>query len=471
MLFGQKKERSSRVFSGVCFAFFFVALFWPTICQARQAAVGSPLDPDVPYLQGKANDSYQIFWTDSTSALKSAKACVETLQKNGMGQVIKSVWGDLWKWGWALACHETGGQYARMENDTEGYAYFKGTCTFQITFTDEKNLLRFSQIMNVSPGEVNQKIRYDKEFCARSGLYVFKGYGLAVFKTIPKALCAFGANVHLQQALSNPKGRCAMGDEMAIVRAWVMFAAGEGPDPRVSGVATGENEVFSLQEGNRGYGNSYIEVPELGKIVQLNCHSFDMKTPGRLALATKAFRNAMLLGVEDETRNVIKAQSDPDTTPKHGYRGHFLSRYCIDFIETIQQFYQKLRQLLTLSGLKEFIIQLVTEIVVAFLNKVCQYLIEGLETVLEMICLPLPDISLPSLGLPEIPSKSCDGISLNDIITLKTTEAVSIEDILNSETAGEIMPIDPVPTIRPASPGPIYDWIIKGPVKDITGGL
>ncbi len=135
-----------------------------------------------------------------------------------------------------------------------------------------------------------------------------------------------------------------------------------------------------------------------------------------------------------QMEETIKAQSDPDKTPEEGYRGHFLSRYCIDFIQTIQQFYEKLRKLLTLTGLKEFIVGLITEIVVAFLNKVCQYLVEGLEAVLEMICIPLPDINLPSLELPGIDGQSCDGISLGDYLKVVPAEPFSTEGFVDKKT-------------------------------------
>lgn len=127
--------------------------------------------------------------------------------------------------------------------------------------------------------------------------------------------------------------------------------------------------------------------------------------------AAKAYSNAVQIAGMKKYKDALKAQAD---NPQQNVHGKIEKTYCI---EDIKIYFKTLRQLI--SDLKAFIIKMIEWLIEYILEKICELIISAIETLLEMICIPLPDLSLPDLlgfGLPET---TCSGISLGDFVSIE----------------------------------------------------
>jgi hypothetical protein len=71
-----------------------------------------------------------------------------------------------------------------------------------------------------------------------------------------------------------------------------------------------------------------------------------------------------------------------------------------------------------LSGALSLIATAVLGLVTWLIGYVCKYVVTTINNLLASICLPIPNLSL-SMSLPSLQSKSCDGISLLNVISVK----------------------------------------------------
>jgi hypothetical protein len=70
-----------------------------------------------------------------------------------------------------------------------------------------------------------------------------------------------------------------------------------------------------------------------------------------------------------------------------------------------------------LSGLLNVIVGVLLAIVSSVINAICKYVVDAVTTVLEMICLPIPNLGF-SLSMPSTSSGYCNGLSLGSFISV-----------------------------------------------------
>jgi hypothetical protein len=73
-----------------------------------------------------------------------------------------------------------------------------------------------------------------------------------------------------------------------------------------------------------------------------------------------------------------------------------------------------------LSGTLSLVATAILNALYAVLNMVCKYIVTSINNLLASVCLPIPNLSL-SMSLPSLKIQSCDGISLQNLISVKGT--------------------------------------------------
>jgi len=115
--------------------------------------------------------------------------------------------------------------------------------------------------------------------------------------------------------------------------------------------------------------------------------------------------------------------------------------YCIS--ADYAKFFETLIGLL--EGLDGVILGIIKTMIETLLEKVCEYVATGINSLLEMICIPLPDISLPSFSLPGFSGTSCDGISLADFVTVSSGKPLDLTGKLPDKIFSNILTRDDIP--------------------------
>lgn len=115
------------------------------------------------------------------------------------------------------------------------------------------------------------------------------------------------------------------------------------------------------------------------------------------------------------------------TNPKKNIRGEIGTSYCID---KILLYFDIIRGLLAGASWIEGII---ATLISTVFNAVCEYAVAAITTVvnnvLDSICIPIPSLSF-SIDLPSIDRKSCDGLSLSDVMGVGVTRASSLSTLV-----------------------------------------
>lgn len=123
------------------------------------------------------------------------------------------------------------------------------------------------------------------------------------------------------------------------------------------------------------------------------------------------------LGAQEEIKNdTLEAQAKNPTRISDIWNG-----YCLK--AEFSNFFKNLINLL--SGLDQFILGLILQLVEQLLEQVCSWINDAIHAVLEMVCLPISLPSLPSFSLGGIGGQTCNGISLNDLITVSAGKPVT----------------------------------------------
>lgn len=71
-----------------------------------------------------------------------------------------------------------------------------------------------------------------------------------------------------------------------------------------------------------------------------------------------------------------------------------------------------------LSGTLSLVATAVLSLMNWLVSYVCKFIITGINNLLASVCLPVPNLNL-SMSLPSLESKSCDGISLQNVISVR----------------------------------------------------
>ncbi len=129
---------------------------------------------------------------------------------------------------------------------------------------------------------------------------------------------------------------------------------------------------------------------------------------------------AVTWGAGDQIR---KAQAE---SPMKNSRGDIGLKYCFKDITSIYDSLMDILDKEILGPIWKAIMYLFQQIS----SKVCEYVLSALDALMEMICLPLPDISMPNLSLPGLDSVSCDGRSLNDYVRVELAEPFDLRRLI-----------------------------------------
>lgn len=151
------------------------------------------------------------------------------------------------------------------------------------------------------------------------------------------------------------------------------------------------------------------EYAELNKKV-LDCGGYKDVAQGLLK-SVKAFRSSQWDDGEKTTKSLFKSFADSNSSGFKDYKG---DRYkCLGY--KYRDFFKALLDFITdwASTIKKLLIQLVETI----LTKICSVVADAINSVLSMICIPLPSTSL-GLGAPELGLSGCNGVSLSDFVTI-----------------------------------------------------
>lgn len=101
--------------------------------------------------------------------------------------------------------------------------------------------------------------------------------------------------------------------------------------------------------------------------------------------------------------------------------------FCLGY--KFKEFFQKLLDFISdwKSAIKKLLIQLVESI----LEKVCSFVASTINSLLSMVCIPLPNISLPNFSLPGFGGQSCDGISLSSFVQITSGQPLDLKSKLD----------------------------------------
>lgn len=127
-------------------------------------------------------------------------------------------------------------------------------------------------------------------------------------------------------------------------------------------------------------------------------------------------------------KTVLKGQAENPIEKARGDTTKCISGKIKDYFSAI---------LSLLDGLEGFILDMIKSLILSILEKVCDLIVDAINSVLNMICIPLPSLSLPNMSLPGIEGKSCDGISLATFIKVEKGEGFDLtnktpQSILNN---------------------------------------
>lgn len=342
--------------------------------------------------------------TDALWAKREAKACEDNfkLSKNkNFAAVIKSVWGGDAGWGLAIACHELRGTLAggsglvdsKMAKDGKVLAN-DAVCGFQIDRAS--GYKEYANRLGIPLDKFVETLNADPYACARAGYEIFKDKAKVRGVNGSKIgmLCAYAGGTHLRHFWE--KGTCGAYIEFGAVKA------------RLEGVDFDVNIQADINKPCYGCGEATI--PEVGTIYFLNCHDYSVEFAAAIAKAAKAFRAALITEGEEVRQDSIEAS----VTNKTDY-SHIEDSYCLK--AQYSQFFETLLTLL--NGIDQFIYKIVRTLLEEAMQKVCEYVASAISSVLKSICLPLPNLDT-SFGLGSLSTKSCEGISLNDLINFSS---------------------------------------------------
>jgi len=141
-----------------------------------------------------------------------------------------------------------------------------------------------------------------------------------------------------------------------------------------------------------------------------------------------------------------KAQKSLAENPIRYAYGDIETTYCIS---GMYGFYKTLAQILNLNAVISAIVSIILSVLEDLLNQVCQLVLQAIDNVLTMICLPLPDLSLGKFTLPGLDGVSCDGISLADYVSVDRAPAL---DLTGSSVPSNLMSV-PLSVIAPSKTG------------------
>ncbi len=388
--------------------------------------------PSVPYLTPpKGGQWYQKDWVDVTYGTKRAKVCVANMKANGLHNAIERVWTGSpdATYGRAIACHESNGvtgavEYGRKKG--EG-----GACAFQID--PKSGYESVAKGIGVEPSEFLATILSDPVACAKAGRHVLVTLMNARGGLIA-GLCNYVGGAHYGQY--KRLGKCAMSDELLLVREYVEAAlAGTEPDIK---------QTVQDDPTKECYGCVKLSGGKIGTMTVLNCHDYTMALSGELAKASLKYQNAVRIATMDLGKQIQKAQAD---SPMKNARGDIGLKYCFKDITSI---YDSLMDILDKEILRP-IWKAIMYVLQQISSKVCEYVLSAIDAVLEMICLPLGDFSMPNFSLPGIDSVSCDGRSLRDYISI-VNAPTSVDKLLETVTGEKGVPFVNYPTYIPTSP-------------------
>ena len=70
-----------------------------------------------------------------------------------------------------------------------------------------------------------------------------------------------------------------------------------------------------------------------------------------------------------------------------------------------------------LAGIVSVVAVIILGVINAILGKICEFIVTGINNLLSMICLPVPNLGL-SLSLPSLQRETCDGMSLGNFMSV-----------------------------------------------------
>jgi hypothetical protein len=175
--------------------------------------------------------------------------------------------------------------------------------------------------------------------------------------------------------------------------------AGTVPPPLVDGATDVPNVAPYTQEQKAAVGNDSAKLPP-------NCH--DINLMQSMTMAKKGFQTGDMLIAGDV------------------YNKHNTSTKYMECIITISGYFNVIQNILQiLTGLKDTIAGLIMAVVVKILDFACEYVVAGINYLLASACLPMSSLDL-NLDLPGMPSTTCDGLSLLDLMQAHGTFSTNI---------------------------------------------
>ncbi len=384
-----------------------VCFFVLGIAFSAQAATSL----SVPYLEPPAGKNwYQKDWVDVSYGVKRAKACLVNMKSNGLYSAINAVWigSPDAAIGRAIACHESSGLTGALEyNRSKGQG---GACAFQIDpaagYTD------VAKGIGLDPSEFLDTILRDPTYCAKAGRYVLIGHmnasdGAGGKKGLIGGLCNYVGGAHYRQfkKLQN----CAMAEELLLVREYVE-AVDQGHEPDIA---------FEVQDDPSQECYGCVKMTgSSGTKVLLNCHNYDMSMSNELALAAINHRSALKISAFARARDTMESMANWT-----GLTGKVKQKYCIEELVYLED---RLIQFLSLDFYVAALVNMILEMLERILDQVCQIIKTAINSALNLICLPLPHISLPDFNLGGIKGVTCDGLSLADFVKIKSAPRTTL---------------------------------------------
>lgn len=387
--------------------------------------------------RGYVNGWHQKDWVDVTYGMKRARVCLANMRSNGLLEAIDSVWAgnpagpDI---GRAIACHESSGVTGALEYGRQKGA--GGACAFQID--PKSDYSSVASGIGVKREEFLDKILSDPVSCAKAGYYVLRSLSGAG-RGLPGGLCNYFGGAHYKEFAVC--GKCLMEKEILLVREYVESAM-NGTDPDL-------NIEVQKDPTKDCYGCYTISGGSVGTIAVLNCHSQDKSFSSDLAKAAIEYQNAVVIASSEAEILTWNAQVNHPVLLKRP------DLVCIDRIDT---YFGGLTSLIddyqdgTLEKkLGNKIIQGINGLGEQLLQAACSVAVQGVNNLLEMICLPLPDLSLPNFQFPGLNRISCDGLSLGDYVSV-SQNGNPLGSLKRAGAEAGLLPDDPVDTSIPSMP-------------------
>ncbi len=106
-----------------------------------------------------------------------------------------------------------------------------------------------------------------------------------------------------------------------------------------------------------------------------------------------------------------------------GVSGDIGDLYCINDLVYL---HGRLMSFLSLDYWVALIVNAILEMLERILDQVCQIIKTAINSLMNLICLPIPQLSLPDFNLGGIKGVTCDGISLADFVQIRSAPRLNL---------------------------------------------